>query len=85
MKDHLITNPFESIFNYLEFLKGEMAEIKSKLDSTSTTEKKYYSIADAARKLNVAQITMYRNVQAGKVPSKKVGSRLMVPGSFVDR
>jgi hypothetical protein len=34
-------------------------------------EKKYYSVSEAAKKLNVAEITLYRNGKAGKIPVKK--------------
>jgi excisionase family DNA binding protein len=77
-----ITNPFAQIDFRLKSIEQTLLVLASK--EQPQAEKKYYSIAEAAKKLNVAQITLYRNVQAGKIPAKKVGSRLMILGSFVD-
>ncbi len=75
-------NPFALIDNRLKSIESTLAILAAK--ELPQPEKKFYSIAEAAKKLNVAQITLYRNVQAQKIPSKKIGSRLMIPGSFVD-
>lgn len=77
------TNPFSLIDNRLKSIESTLAIIAAK--EQPQPEKKYYTISEAAKKLNVAEITLYRNGQAGKIPTKKIGSRLMVPGSFVDR
>lgn len=78
-------NPFDRLDFKLEAIEASLADIRNLLTSSPQTEQKYYTIAEAARKLGVAQITLYRNGQSGKVPTKKIGARLMVPGSFVDR
>lgn len=77
-----ITNPFSLIDIRLKSIESTLAIIAAK--EQPQPEKKYYTIAEAATKLNVAQITLYRNGQAGRIPTKKIGSRLMIPGSFVD-
>jgi hypothetical protein len=76
------SNPFSLIDNRLKSIESTLAMLAAREQPQS--EKKFYSIAEAATKLNVAQITLYRNCQAQKIPSKKIGSRLMIPGSFVD-
>lgn len=76
------TNPFSLIDNRLKSIESTLAIIAAK--EQPQPEKKYYTIAEAATKLNVAQITLYRNGQSGRIPTKKIGSRLMIPGSFVD-
>ena len=78
-----ITNPFTTITDRLDSIESLLATIAAK-EKTQPTEKKFYSIAEAAEKLNVATITLYRNVNAGKIPFKKVGERIMIPGSYVD-
>ncbi len=78
-------NPFALISKELQNLKEDIKGIRVILASSSNSEKKFYSIAEASAKLGVAEITMYRNVQAGRIPSKKIGSRVMIPGSFVDK
>lgn len=85
MEDQKSINPFESIFNDLRLIKTEIADIKQALANTKTSEKKFYSITEASSKLGVAEITIYRNAQAGKIPSKKIGKRIMIPGSFLDK
>jgi excisionase family DNA binding protein len=75
-------NPFSLIDNRLKSIESTLAIIAAK--EQPQPEKKYYTIAEAANKLNVAAITLYRNGAAGKIPTKKIGSRLMIPGSFVD-
>lgn len=85
MQNRANTNPFEALENHLLSIKDELADLKKIVASTSQPEKKYYSISEAAQKLNVSEITLYRNGQSGKIPTKKIGTRLMVPGSFVDK
>lgn len=85
MEDQKNANPFDSIFNDLKLIKNEVAEIKNALTTAESPEKKYYSVAEAAKRLNVAKITLYRSAQAKKIPTKRIGSRLMIPGSFVDK
>ena len=82
METQSITNPFTQIDIRLKSIESTLAIIAAK--EQPEPEKKYYTIAEAAKKLNVAQITLYRNVQAKKIPAKKIGSRLMILGSFVD-
>ena len=82
MEAQPINNPFTQIDNRLKSIESTLAIIAAK--EQPQPEKKYYSISEAAKKLNVAEITLYRNGKSGKIPIKKVGSRLMVPGSYVD-
>ncbi len=76
------TNPFDQIDTRLSRIEASLELLAAK--EQPQAEKKYYTIAEAAKKLNVAEITLYRNGQTGKIPTKRIGSRLMVPGSFVD-
>lgn len=82
METQVIANPFLQIDSRLQAIEETLAILAAK--EQPLTEKKYYTIAEAAKKLNVAEITLYRNGQAGKIPTKRIGSRLMIPGSFVD-
>ena len=78
-------NPFENLESQLATIQGQLSEISSTLSMADRNEKKFYSVDEAAAKLGIASITMYRNVQAGKVPSKKVGGRVLIPGSYCDK
>ncbi len=75
-------NPFEHIDTRLTKIEDTLNQLAAR--KCSTPEKKYYTISEAAKKLNVAAITLYRNGKFGKVPIKKIGSRIMIPGSYVD-
>ena len=76
-------NPFEAIDSRLILIEQSLAALAAK--EPQQAEKKFYPVAEAALKLNVATITLYRGVDAGKIPHKRIGSRLMIPGSFVDK
>jgi hypothetical protein len=73
-------NPFDAIDSRLKFIEETLVAIAAK--EQPEPEKKYYSIAEAAKKLNMAEITLYRNGQTGKMPTKKIGSRLGVNKTF---
>jgi len=80
-----VTNPFEKIDFQLSEINSQLAQLYSVVAATQSPEKRFYSIKQAAEKLSVAPITLYRNIQAGKIPSKKVGMRVMVPSSYVEQ
>jgi excisionase family DNA binding protein len=82
MESQIITNPFQQIDNRLKSIEAILVQLATK--ESPQRENHFYSIAEAAKKLGVAQITLYRGTKDGKIPSKHVGSRLMIPGSFVD-
>jgi excisionase family DNA binding protein len=75
-------NPFEIIDHRLMKIEEALIRLASLIQPQP--EKRYYSVSQPAKKLNVAEITLYRNVNTGKIPAKKVGARLMIPGSYVD-
>ena len=79
----MVNNPFEQIDNRLKSIEDQLVKLTS--NSVPELEKKYYRISEASQKLNVAPITLYRGVEKGTIPFKKVGSRILIPGSFVDR
>jgi excisionase family DNA binding protein len=78
-----INNPFTELANQLTEINNKLDAIASK--NHPQPEKKYYPIREASEKLGVAPITIYRGCESGAIPSKKVGSRILIPGSFVDR
>jgi len=77
-------NPFDAINIQLIEIKNELSAIALKVQSAPVTEKKYYSIRESAEKLNVSPITMYRGTASGEIPSRKVGTRTVIPSSFFD-
>lgn len=85
MSDKVRLNPFEPIETRLESIESTLVEIQMAITGAQIAEKKYYSVLEAAEQLNVAPLTLYRNIKSGKIPAKKIGSRIMVPGSYVDK
>lgn len=75
-------NPFEEIANRLSRIEEKLSLISLR---EQQTEKRFYPVSEAAKKLNVSSITIYRGCENGKIPNKRVGQRLLIPGSFVDR
>lgn len=47
-------------------------------------ELKYLSVAQAAEKLGVSPLTIYRSVKAGKIPAKHLGSKIKIPSTYCD-
>lgn len=76
-------NPFDSISQRLSRIESTLALIVEK--EQPQPEKKFYPVAEAAERLGVAPITLYRGAESGKIPHKRVGSRLMIPGSFIEK
>lgn len=76
-------NPFDTITSRLEAIESKLLEIAQR--ETPKAEARYYPVAKAAEKLNVAPITIYRGIESGRIPHKKIGSRVLVPSSFIDK
>lgn len=79
------TNPFHIIYLRLKSIEDILSRMSSRAESVETSQVKYYTIAEAAKKLGVAKITLYRNCAAGKIPCKKIGTRTLIPESFVNK
>ncbi len=76
-------NPFDAIDSRLKSIEESLATLAAK--EQPQAERKFYPVAEAAEKLCVAPITLYRGVESGKIPHKRIGSRVMIPGSYVDK
>ncbi len=46
-------------------------------------EKTSYSVKEAAMTLGVSAITIYRKVAVQEIPSRKIGSRVLIPADFI--
>lgn len=78
-------NPFELLMKELRGLREEVAELRALVEAGVQKERTYYSVKDASKLIGVSAITLYRQCLAGKVPVKQIGSRKMIPGSFIDK
>lgn len=45
---------------------------------------KYYTVSEVAKEWGVAELTVYRNIKAGKIPKTKVGRKFLIPAQYVD-
>ena len=77
-------NPFDSINIQLIEIKNELSAIASKVGSAPVTERKFFNIREAAEKLRVSKITLYRGTASGEIPSRKVGARTVIPASYFE-
>lgn len=44
-----------------------------------------YSVSEVARRLGVSPLTVRRQIAAGKLPSVRIGDRVLVPADYLDR
>jgi len=47
------------------------------------TDKKVFSIKEAAKMLGVSEITLYRKTKSKEVKSRKLGSRVLIPAEVI--
>ena len=47
-------------------------------------KKHVYSVKEAAKKLNVCEMTIYRKVKSNEIPAKRVGKAIRIPAQFID-
>ena len=46
--------------------------------------KRFLSVAEVANTLNVSPLTIYRQIEQGLIPSARVGSRRLIPTTYLD-
>lgn len=46
--------------------------------------KRYYTVKEAAEILGVSVSLIYDAVKKGKIPCRKIASRILIPASFID-
>lgn len=46
--------------------------------------KKFYTVNEAAEMLQVSIVTVYRYVENGKIPCKRVGRAIRIPASYFE-
>lgn len=77
-------NPFDIISNRLKSIETTLLRLIEN-NEQPRGELKYYTIKEASVKLGLAEITLYRQVNSGKIPCKRIGSRVMIPSSFIEK
>jgi excisionase family DNA binding protein len=44
----------------------------------------FYSVAQAAKTLNVAKLTVYRRTATGEIPSTRMGRKVLIPAAYIE-
>jgi excisionase family DNA binding protein len=45
----------------------------------------FYSLAEAGKILHVSRTNLYYRIRDGKIPTVRMGKRILIPGAFFDR
>jgi excisionase family DNA binding protein len=78
-------NPFVSIRNDIGSVRQDIQELRQLIQATKAETPKYFSIAETAKLSNTAEITIRRGVEKGTIPSKRIGTRILIPASFFSK
>ena len=78
-------NPFEDLDRRLSAIEEALAMIYQKLTVEKSPSKKFYTVNEAAKELSISTGTIYRLCKLGKIPTRKFGSRIVIPGNFIDK
>ncbi|MDR2662722.1 MAG: excisionase family DNA-binding protein [Treponema sp.] len=44
----------------------------------------FYSVAQAAKALNVVPLTVYRRTATGEIPSTRMGRKVLIPAAYIE-
>ena len=61
------------IYYDIEFLHGKVISMK-----------KFYSVKEVAEILGVSRSLVYAKICNGKIPSRRIGRRILIPASYVE-
>lgn len=62
----------------------DAATIKGNVGQGDAIPRRFLTAAQAAQELCLSYSSILRHVKSGKIPSAKVGSRLLIPRSFIE-
>lgn len=57
----------------------------AQLKPAAQKETKYLTVAEVAKKLKVAPLTIYRGMNRGEIPHKKIGSKKLIPSTYLEK
>ena len=60
------------------------APVETTERSTQTGPRRWYSVAEVARMLGTAPMTLYRAIHAGEFPAVKIRGRYVIPARALD-
>jgi excisionase family DNA binding protein len=44
----------------------------------------FFTVAQTAKTLNVAKLTVYRRTATGEIPSTRIGRKVLIPAAFIE-
>lgn len=77
-------NPFDKLEIRLIAIEDKLQLISEQLMTKRAPIKRFYSIAEASAQLGISRITLYRLTKEGKIPSRRLGSRVMITGNYLE-
>jgi excisionase family DNA binding protein len=77
-------NPFDDIDTRPTSIEATLLALHQSIISKKPQTKKFYTVNEASKELKVSVITVYRLAKLGKIPSRKIGARVLIPREFVE-
>jgi excisionase family DNA binding protein len=44
----------------------------------------FYTVAQTAKSLSIANLTVYRKIAAGEIPSTRIGRKVLIPAAYIE-
>jgi excisionase family DNA binding protein len=44
----------------------------------------FYTVAQTAKSLSIAKLTVYRRITSGEIPSTRMGRKVLIPAAYIE-
>jgi excisionase family DNA binding protein len=44
----------------------------------------FYTVAQTAKSLSIANLTVYRRISSGEIPSTRIGRKVLIPAAYIE-
>lgn len=78
-------NPFVSIRNDIDQVRQEIQGLRQLIQGSKPDTPRFFSIAELAKKTGTAEVTIRRGVVNGSIPSKRIGTRILIPSTYLNQ
>jgi excisionase family DNA binding protein len=55
------------------------------MNESTLTVQQFYSLAEAGKILHVSRTNLYYRIRDGKIPTVRMGKRILIPGAYFER
>jgi excisionase family DNA binding protein len=55
------------------------------MNESAMMVQQFYSLAEAGKILHVSRTNLYYRIRDGKIPTVRMGKRILIPGAFFER